>query len=359
MEPRDELIELFVGPNGEPINGAATRGLGLDTLTEIARPPRWSELELQSLLDAGLKQAQERCASAETQAAAELLPRRRQEEQQLTDYFATTRHDAAEKLTDELTTEERAALDEQLASFDAQLQRRMASVEERYAVQGKIEMVAAVLAWCKRAEGKLRFTIGEQLAELPFSGWARSLTPPPFLCPLTGTASLHIAATDDGRITVAEEIERCAESGRRVLRRELTRCSVTGKLLLSDYVITCPVTGEPVAQKSLLVCGECRETVNPKCIESGRCGACRNRREVSKDDPRMARVLGEHPPLDRWRGWKMAETANAYNLTAAGLLKRLLLIVDKQSLQLRHVATGNRLSSTWTPVAPEQYRQAM
>ncbi|MCA9221506.1 MAG: hypothetical protein KDA71_14345, partial [Planctomycetales bacterium] len=69
------------------------------------------------------------------------------------------------------------------------------------------EFLAATVVWLKYADGKLRFTIGEQNVELPFAGWARLLArglqePPPYVCPLSGLRSHHLQATDDGRITV-------------------------------------------------------------------------------------------------------------------------------------------------------------
>ena len=56
------------------------------------------------------------------------------------------------------------------------------------------QMDVAVI-WCKYARGKLRFSIHGSVVDLPFSDWARLLTPPPFVCPHTGIRSYHIAAT--------------------------------------------------------------------------------------------------------------------------------------------------------------------
>jgi hypothetical protein len=87
-------------------------------------------------------------------------------------------------------------------------------------------LVAITLVWCKYVEGKLTFSIGQRTAEVPFSGWGRLFAdrrslPPPYRCPLSGKASYHLGATDDGRITVAEAIATCYESSRRVLADEL------------------------------------------------------------------------------------------------------------------------------------------
>ena len=69
----------------------------------------------------------------------------------------------------------------------------------------------------------------------------------------------------------------------------------------------------------------------------------------------MARILHEHPALDRWRRWRMSETSRVYVLVATGWLKRLLVVVDKETLELRHMATGSRLSHRWTAIEPTQF----
>ena len=67
-----------------------------------------------------------------------------------------------------------------------------------------VSPLAVAIVWCKYAEGKLQFTIGEGTAELPFAGWARTLAAPPFVCPVSRRESFHLAATDDHRVTVAD-----------------------------------------------------------------------------------------------------------------------------------------------------------
>ena len=69
----------------------------------------------------------------------------------------------------------------------------------------------------------------------------------------------------------------------------------------------------------------------------------------------MARVLHEHPTLDRWRRWRIAETAKVYVLIARGWFKRLLVVVDKDSLDLKLVATSGCLASRWETVDASQY----
>ena len=108
-------------------------------------------------------------------------------------------------------------------------------------------------------------------------------------------------------------------------------------------------------QTALTTCRTCRERVAPQAVQRGQCEACRNLHPVDKADPRMARLLDEHPVLDRWRAWRLAETTTVYILTARGWLKRVLLVMDKESLEMRLLAEGNRLSSSFNTVEPSQY----
>jgi len=217
---------------------------------------------------------------------------------------------------------------------------------------GSIELSAV---WCKFAQGKLRFTIGDAAADLPFAGWARVLEPLPFVCPHSGRATYHVTALDDGRIVAAEEVATCDESGQRVLARELVTCAATGRRVLPEFTETCPTTGQPVLRSAMVTCEVCRQKVAPGVAGVGRCEACDRSEPISKADPRLARVLDEHPLLDRWRRWRLAESATAYHLTAHGWVRRLLLIVDKDSLDLKLVATGHHFRSGWDVVEPAQY----
>ena len=78
---------------------------------------------------------------------------------------------------------------------------------------------------------------------------------------------------------------------------------------------------------------------------------------VSKDDPRMARILDEHPGLDRWRNWHLRETYGWYLLEARGLVRRLLVVVATESLEPLHLASGNRFSRSWTPIDRGRYEE--
>ena len=216
-------------------------------------------------------------------------------------------------------------------------------------------MVECRAIWCKYVEGKLRFTIAAAALDLPFSGWTRTLAAPPFVCPHTGAATFRLAATDDGRIAAAERIETCAETGRRLLSTELVRCAVTGRRVSPELAEVCPISGRRLLRTEFVRCGSCRQRVSPQVVERNQCQACRRLKAVMKADPRMARLLHEHPTLDRWRHWRLSETSRVYVLVATGWLKRLLVVVDKETLELRHMATGGRLSSHWTAVEPAQF----
>ena len=220
---------------------------------------------------------------------------------------------------------------------------------------GRVDLVGCRAIWCKYVEGKLRFAIAAASIDLPFSGWTRTLSAPPFACPHTGAATFHLAATDDGRIAAAQRIEACDESGRRLLSTELVRCAVTGRRVSPELTEVCPISGRRVLRTELVRCGSCRQRVSPQVVQRDQCLACRQLKAVTKADPRMARLLHEHPALDRWRRWRMSETSRVYVLVASGWLKRLLVVMDKETLELRHMATGSRFSPRWAEVEPAQF----
>ena len=95
--------------------------------------------------------------------------------------------------------------------------------------------------------------------------------------------------------------------------------------------------------------------ITPQVVERDQCRACRRLKRVRKADPRMARLLHEHPALDRWRRWRMSETSRVYVLVATGWLRRLLVVADKETLELRHMATASRFSARWADVEPSQF----
>ncbi len=222
-----------------------------------------------------------------------------------------------------------------------------------------LPLIAATVVWCKYAEGKINFSIGAQSVELPFSGWGRLLAdrrvlPPQYHCPLSGRASYHLAATDDGRVTVAEAIGTCWGSARRVLSSELLTCAVSGRQALPEFMQVCPITGETILSALVQVCSVCQQSVSPRMISQQKCSACRELVPVSKEDPAVARILDTYPRLDRLRTWKMAETLTAQILVGSSAWRRLLIVIDKQTLELLYAAAGSRLSSKWTPLTAVQ-----
>jgi len=225
------------------------------------------------------------------------------------------------------------------------------------------ELIAESFVWCKRAHGKLVFSIGDSSVELAFSGWAQRLasgeeSPPPYTCELSGLQSYHLAATDDGRITVVDAIEQCSESGARTLATDLQTCEVTKRKALAEFFEACPVSGQTLVRSALVCCTTCQQNVSPNAILRGRCEACRSVKSIGKDEPRIARVLDEFPGLDRWRNWRISETSTAYVLVAKSLLKRLLVVVKRDSLEVLRLAEGSRFNGNWVDI-PEAFREEM
>jgi hypothetical protein len=213
------------------------------------------------------------------------------------------------------------------------------------------------IIWTRYCSGKLRFRIGAQTVDLPFQGWASTLQAPPFVCPHTGRKTFHITATDDGRVVAAESVATCEVSGTRVLAHELLTCSVTGKRVRPELTETCPVLETPVLAEHMAICGMCQQRVSPAALADGRCAACRQMKPVTASDPRMSLILHEYPQLDRWRRWRLAETARAFIALGSGWFKQLLLVLDKEELEPLYVATCNRLQRRWVAVPVEQFAQ--
>ncbi|MCA9249355.1 MAG: hypothetical protein KDA42_19670, partial [Planctomycetales bacterium] len=223
----------------------------------------------------------------------------------------------------------------------------------------QLDFLASVLIWCKRAAGKLRFEIGAAVAELEFDDWAKTLEAPRYRCPVTGVESFELAATDDGRITAQSEIAACEATGQRTLRCDLVRCAATGKLVVESATAICPVSGEAVLREALKSCDVCGERVSPKSLRTGVCRACRGLATVRKEDPRLARILGEYAGLDRFRSWKMAETRDVYILCASTLMRQTLLVFDKQSLAAKRLAEKGRFARSWSPLASLEQQELL
>lgn len=204
------------------------------------------------------------------------------------------------------------------------------------------------LIWCKYAHGKLQFTFGDGTVELPFEGWTSLLSAPRFVCPYTGESTFELASTDDGRIAAASAVRTCDVTGETVLTSEGLRCSATGKWILNRLATQCPITGEPVWRKAMVVCAMCRQEVSPLAISRGRCDACRHLRTVAAEAMPLRALIDANPMMRQWGPWRMAETAKVYIVVGTGWVKRLLLVIDRDTLQPIHTATAHRLLGDWT-----------
>jgi len=216
-----------------------------------------------------------------------------------------------------------------------------------------VDPISIALVWVKHASGQLQFSIGDTTVALPFSGWARMIEAQPFVAKRSGASSFQLAATDEGEIDAYEEITTCEQSGRRVLRQDLVTCSVTGKRMLKEFTEACPVSGKPTHVEQFSICSVCQQRVSKSVLELETCAACRQMAKIKKDDPRLVWILGEHTGLDRWKRWQLAETQNVYIAQAESLMKRLLVVVDKETLAVNYLATSGRLASGWTAVEEE------
>ncbi|MDZ7620143.1 MAG: hypothetical protein U1E05_24340 [Patescibacteria group bacterium] len=242
--------------------------------------------------------------------------------------------------------------------FEAEVQAAVEAARQFDSAIAVLPPVSTTAVWCKHVDGKVRFSVGEVSADLPFAGWARSIEPPPYPCLATGTTTFHLAATDDGRLVAADQLQRCGETGRLLPKGELVTCAATGLRVAASQTRTCPVSGDRVLARMMVRCEICRQEVAPGSVTKGVCFACRSLQKVRKADPRLARLLDEHPVLDRWRHWRIAETAEVYILSARRWLTRLMLVVDKESLHLRFMATASGPFGL-RGVSPEQYEYVL
>jgi hypothetical protein len=245
------------------------------------------------------------------------------------------------------------------AALDRLLTVGLPAAEERCRDHGPHELLSLTALWCKFVEGKVRFSIGPHTRDLPFSGWAQTLEPPPYICPSTGRPTFHLSMTDPGQIVAHESLACCDATGRHVASGDLVTCSITGRQVLSKLTQVCPLTGQAVLASAMVACAMCAQSVSPAAVKHGRCIACRNLQAVDKADPRIARVLREFPELARWDHWRISEMAAVWVLVASGWLKQLLVVVDRDSLELRTLATANRLARHWQIVPPVRHSEVL
>ena len=210
-----------------------------------------------------------------------------------------------------------------------------------------VDPVAVTVCWVRHVAVRLQFVVGAATASHELNSWAALLEPKPWVARHSGVATFHLAATDDGRLDAADQIAVCQQSGRRVLRDELVECSVTGKQVLPDFTERCPASGLAALRHEFADCTQCRQRVSRAAMAEGLCSACRELAKVRKDDSRIVWIVGGFPGLDRWNQWQLAETGTVYIAVATGLLKRLLVVIDKQSLTPLRVATASRLAPAW------------
>ena len=247
--------------------------------------------------------------------------------------------------------------------FNPQIKKCMGSVTEKANNLGwsseRHKMLLATAIWCSHAEGRLEFAARDTSVEVAFHGWARmfangNIRPPAYRCAECGRASYQLAETDDGRVTVADGIGVCEETQERVLESDLAICEVTGRRVLKKLLMTCPVTSQQICQDAATSCGMCCQLVSPDALRGGRCTACRRLQPVKKEDARMARILGEYPSLDRWSTWRLSETAEVYTLLGSLMWRQLLVVLEKESLEVVYAATAGRFIKGWSPIEAEQ-----
>ncbi len=220
------------------------------------------------------------------------------------------------------------------------------------------------LIWCKYLRCKLIFEIGDAREDLPFTCWAQWLidgqvSPPPFRCPRTQRESYHVVATDDGQVTVPEAVVVCEQTGRRVLETGVSVCEITHRRVLSELVQTCPVSGQRVLISEMARCNMCGQMVSPQAVFGELCQACQNPKRLHRGDTLLARVWGEYPALERWSRWRFAEIETAYILTARWLFRRLVVVLDKQTLEPIHLAERTWPSRRWSPIPQKHWQQIL
>jgi hypothetical protein len=94
----------------------------------------------------------------------------------------------------------------------------------------------------------------------------------------------------------------------------------------------------------------CCQRVSPSVIQDGRCLACRSTSPIAKGEPLLALLQERYEELKRWSRWKASETATAHILVASRWLKRLVLVVDKESGNLCRAAVASRFGAEFSPI---------
>jgi len=204
--------------------------------------------------------------------------------------------------------------------------------------------------WCKRATGKISIRIGERTAQVAFLGWTRRLINgadplAPFVCPLSGKASYHIVADDDGRLTVPEAVTACDVSGRRVVETVLENSALSGKRALPQYMASCCVGGERILQSELVTCKVCEQAISPQAALANGCRGCQ---DIPKADAETVQHWTEvFPGLAKWKSIKIRETHSRVFISATKGWHRMLIVADKSNQQILCAKQALRFFGTW------------
>ena len=217
-------------------------------------------------------------------------------------------------------------------------------------MNGVEEPVVVTIIWVKYVLGQLQFTIGNESVAHAFEGWARTLQAAPYHCPVTNSHTFKLGQVDDGTIVAADEIDRCNRSGAHVLRSDLVTCNATGDNVLAEFVKPCPVSDQPVLSEYFSTCRRCGEEVSLPVLQKEVCAACRSLGPVSNADPTIAVVLQKYPALARWRWWQLSQTRRVSIVQASGMVRKLLMVFDRQNQTITQISVGRRGSSRWTVV---------
>ncbi|QDU95029.1 hypothetical protein [Lignipirellula cremea] len=220
------------------------------------------------------------------------------------------------------------------------------------------EVLAAVVIWCKWAEGHITFRIKGMEAQHPFSNWAQVLVRDakavePFHCAEASQSSYRISASDDGRITVVEALDVCQASQRRVLAGELEQCTASGQKMLPEFLQTCPACGEKAYRKSISVCRHTQLECCPRCMPGGHADPYEKLHLAFEHHPRLQQLMESHGPFEGWDSWRVGEGAAVSVFTAQQKRNQLLLVVDNNDSRIRHAATRTPWQRVWTATPVE------
>lgn len=235
---------------------------------------------------------------------------------------------------------------------DAKQLTRMASPPEASTAPPPIEALLLLPVWRCWVHGRVVAEIDEQSINVDVEGWGRELIDDAFEAPRfdigCGVPSHRVVLDEDGDIGPDTAIVACTESGRRLLCSKMQRCGASDEWVLPRFAQNCPVTGMSVRTSKLQSCNMCQQPVAPQALNSGRCEVCHKLVPTTKEDARLARILGEFPRLDEWGSWRVGESRDYWVLTAGRFLRRLLIVVRKEPLELLRAATGVRWLPGWS-----------